>query len=35
MTELAQIVYDLSNHRRTWEDILNNYPIFEQQESTK
>ncbi|XP_053373501.1 glycine--tRNA ligase-like isoform X1 [Mercenaria mercenaria] len=35
ITELAQIVYDLANHRRTWDDILNNYPIFEQQESTK
>ncbi|WAQ94005.1 SYG-like protein [Mya arenaria] len=35
LSELAEIVRDLSQQRRTWEDILNNYPIFEQQESTK
>ncbi|KAL4222209.1 hypothetical protein ACF0H5_018247 [Mactra antiquata] len=35
VTELAQIVFDLAQQRRSWEDILNNYPLFEQQESTK
>lgn len=32
LDELPEIVRDLSNGRRTWEDVLNNYPIFEQQE---
>ncbi|KAI0226685.1 Glycine--tRNA ligase [Lamellibrachia satsuma] len=35
ITELPKIVSDLSNGKRTWEDVLNNYPLFEQQESTK
>ncbi|KAK2185863.1 hypothetical protein NP493_220g00040 [Ridgeia piscesae] len=35
VTELPKIVSDLSNGKRTWEDVLNNYPLFEQQESTK
>ncbi|XP_064647807.1 glycine--tRNA ligase-like [Lineus longissimus] len=33
--ELPKIVSDLANGRRTWEDCLNNYEIFEQQETTK
>ncbi|CAC5391735.1 GARS [Mytilus coruscus] len=33
--ELPRIVQDLSIGRRTWDDILNNYPLFEQQEATK
>lgn len=35
ITEIAGIVYDLASHRRTWDDILTSYPLFEQQESTK
>lgn len=35
VSELPQIVKDLADGRRTWEDVLNNYPVFEQQESTK
>merc|ERR1712038_872739 len=31
--ELPIIVKDLANGKRTWEDVLNNYPTFEQQES--
>ncbi|OWF40012.1 Glycine--tRNA ligase [Mizuhopecten yessoensis] len=31
--ELPEIVRDLSNGRRTWNDVINNYPIFEQQEN--
>lgn len=33
--ELPKMVQDLSIGRRTWDDILNNYPLFEQQEATK
>ncbi|XP_013410317.1 glycine--tRNA ligase [Lingula anatina] len=33
--ELPQIVSDLANGRRSWEDVLSNYPLFEQQESSK
>ncbi|CAL1543894.1 unnamed protein product [Lymnaea stagnalis] len=35
VSDLPQIVKDLADGRRTWEDVLNNYPVFEQQESTK
>lgn len=35
VTELPEIVKDLADGRRTWEDVLNNYPLFEQQETTK
>ncbi|KAK6165517.1 hypothetical protein SNE40_022433 [Patella caerulea] len=35
LKELPQIVKDLVDGKRTWEDITNNYPLFEQQETTK
>ncbi|GFO25816.1 glycine--tRNA ligase-like [Plakobranchus ocellatus] len=35
ISELPGIVKDLSDGRRTWENVLASYPIFEQQESTK
>ncbi|XP_059143729.1 glycine--tRNA ligase-like [Physella acuta] len=35
INELPQIVKDLADGRRTWQDVLNNYPLFEQQESVK
>ncbi|XP_069119560.1 glycine--tRNA ligase-like [Argopecten irradians] len=31
--ELPEIVRDLANGRRTWQDVYNNYPVFEQQEN--
>ncbi|KAK3109174.1 hypothetical protein FSP39_024641 [Pinctada imbricata] len=33
--EIPEIVRDLATGRRTWDDVLNNYPLFEQQEATK
>jgi len=33
MSELPIIVRDLSVGRRTWDDVLNNYPLFEVQET--
>ncbi|ESO96348.1 hypothetical protein LOTGIDRAFT_202150 [Lottia gigantea] len=35
MEEIPQIVKDLVDGRRSWDDILKQYPIFEGQESTK
>ena len=35
LEEIPLIVKDLSVGVRTWEDVLNNYPIFEQQDATK
>lgn len=35
LTELPEIVRDLANGKRTWSDVLNNYPEFTQQEATK
>ncbi|XP_052247605.1 glycine--tRNA ligase-like isoform X7 [Dreissena polymorpha] len=35
ISELAEIVRDLAQQRRTWDNILSSYPVFEQQESTK
>ena len=32
--ELPQIVSDLASNRRSWEDVLGQYPVFEQQETT-
>ncbi|XP_067650502.1 glycine--tRNA ligase-like isoform X1 [Haliotis asinina] len=32
--ELPEIVRDLAVGRRTWENVLNNYPLFEQQEAS-
>ncbi|KAL3832079.1 hypothetical protein ACJMK2_023757 [Sinanodonta woodiana] len=33
--ELPELVRDLAQMRRTWQSVLNNYPLFEQQETTK
>ncbi|KAK3779526.1 hypothetical protein RRG08_045272 [Elysia crispata] len=33
--ELPVVVKDLADGRRTWEDVLATYPLFEQQEATK
>ncbi|XP_056008282.1 LOW QUALITY PROTEIN: glycine--tRNA ligase-like [Ostrea edulis] len=35
LEEIPLIVKSLSTGQRTWEDVLNNYPLFEQQETTK
>lgn len=35
LEEIPRIVKALSIGQRTWEDVLNNYPLFEQQEATK
>lgn len=35
LEEIPLIVKALSIGQRTWEDVLNNYPLFEQQEATK
>ncbi|KAL5007456.1 hypothetical protein ScPMuIL_016262 [Solemya velum] len=32
--EIPGLVRDLAQNKRSWEDIMNNYPIFEQQETT-
>ncbi|KAJ8311791.1 hypothetical protein KUTeg_010659 [Tegillarca granosa] len=35
IADLPELVRDLSQQRRSWEDVLNNYPLFEQQEASK
>ena len=35
VSELPELVKSLADGRRTWEDVLNNYPLFEQQEASK
>jgi len=35
VSELPELIKSLSDGKRSWEDVLNNYPVFEQQEATK
>ncbi|XP_005092204.1 glycine--tRNA ligase [Aplysia californica] len=35
VSELPEIIKSLADGKRTWEEVLNNYPIFEQQEASK
>jgi glycyl-tRNA synthetase len=35
LADIPGLVYDLSADRQTWSEVLNSYPLFEQQEATK